>query len=523
MRRGGPRPAGRWRAACAVLAIAAIATPAAAVERPGQAAPARSLAELDEAFAASARELARRAEADGHGELAQTITDWHLPAADGRQLVVAIPAKLEKPVSVDTPDEQTIWDDFVAARRVRAGGLYEHAVFAARAHDRVPTRDELAKPAADAPPLPQRSCEAIRLVFLALRDDPDLERARAAAGWVKHAGEWLWPEAVRRHEKGEAFDPAFGWMTKAKLDRYRKGERSDRGRWITAAEDAKRPREVKHGREFHSDHWDIVSTADLPDAAALAARLEETRTVWRQVFGAFALEPKDLEKQLAGRGRTPPHAPHSAILCADRGQYVAELEPLEPLIGKTNGIYWTPTKTIWFYAGGQAAAAGHGGGPDPVTVHHEATHQLFAEARPGFEKTRQLAGDRSGFWAIEAAGVYLETITPTAFGWTVGGRDAGRVPAAKERLDEGFFVPLAELCGLGREAFQGDPRLPQLYSQIGGLADFFMNGADGRYREAFLEYLVRVYSGTADPDTLFRLCKRSGPDLDAEYRRHLAR
>jgi hypothetical protein len=97
------------------------------------------------------------------------------------------------------------------------------------------------------------------------------------------------------------------------------------------------------------------------------------------------------------------------------------------------------------------------------------------------------------------------------------------VPAAKERLDEGFFVPLAELCDLGREAFQGDARLPQLYSQIAGLADFFMNGADGRYREAFIEYLVRVYSGTADADTLFRLCKRSGADLDAEYRRHLAR
>jgi hypothetical protein len=519
MARGGTRAA-RSAAACVAVWLAALATTSAAADRPGHAAPVQTIAELDEAFATSARALARRAEVDGHADLAKTIADWSLPPAEGRQFVLAIPPRVEKPVSVDTPDEETIWSDFLAARRARAAGLYEHALVAAKAHDRVPTRDELAKPAADAPPLPQRSCEAIRLVFLALRDDPDHERARAAAGWVKHGGEWLLPEAVRRHDKGEVYDPAFGWMTKAKLERYRAGERSDRGRWITAADDATRPRDVKHGREFHTDHWDIVSTADLPDAAALAARLEETRDVWQQIFGAFALEPKDLEKRLAGRGRLPPQTPHAAILCRDRGQYVAELESLEPLIGKTNGIYWTPTKTTWCYTGG---ADGKTIGPDPVTVHHEATHQLFAEARSGFEKTRQLAGDRAGFWAIEAAGVYLETITPTPFGWTVGGRHAGRVPAAKERLDDGFFVPLAELCGLGREAFQGDPRLPQLYSQIAGLADFFMNGADGRYREAFIEYLVRVYSGTADADTLFRLCKRSGPDLDAEYRRHLAR
>jgi len=49
-----------------------------------------------------------------------------------------------------------------------------------------------------------------------------------------------------------------------------------------------------------------------------------------------------------------------------------------------------------------------------------------------------------------------------------------------------------------------------------------MNGADGALREPFVEYLVRVYSGTADPDTLARLCKQSYAELDDAYRRHLA-
>jgi len=78
-------------------------------------------------------------------------------------------------------------------------------------------------------------------------------------------------------------------------------------------------------------------------------------------------------------------------------------------------------------------------------------------------------------------------------------------------------VPLSELVALGREDFQADPRLTLLYDQCGGLADFFINARGGRYREAFVEYLVRVYTGTVTPDTLSRLCGRSHPELDAEY------
>ena len=96
--------------------------------------------------------------------------------------------------------------------------------------------------------------------------------------------------------------------------------------------------------------------------------------------------------------------------------------------------------------------------------------------------------------------------------------------AARERLlDDGFQIPLEELAGLGRRELQADQRLPQIYSQISGLADFFINGQGGRYREAFVEYLERVYTGSVSPDSLATLCRRTYPQLDDEYRRHLAR
>jgi HAMP domain-containing protein len=502
----------------AALAVAVAAVCLAAAAPPGGR-PARSLADLDDAFAASVRDLVRRAKAVGAEPLATTVAEWSLPSEPDRQLVVTIPPRPEPPPAVDSPETQSIWDDFCAARRARAAGLFEHAEFAAGAHDRRPTRDELAAAATavDRPPLEQRSCEAVRLLSLALRDDPGHERARAALGWVRRGDEWVTPEAARHLDRGAAFDPAFGWMAASRLERYRAGERSDAGRWISAADDDAKPRDVKHGREYHSDHWDVVAATPLATAAAVAAELETTRTVWRQAFGGFLWEPADLERRIAGRVRPMARTPHAAILCADRGQYLAELGRLEPRIAATDGIYWMPTKTVWFHAGGADGAS-----PDPVTVHHEATHQLFAEARPELDRVRHLAGERCGFWAIEAAACYLESLRPTSFGWTVGGRDAGRVPAARDLLAAGAFVPLEDLCGLGRQDFQARERPQDLYAQVAGLADFFMNGADGRYRESFVEYLVRVYSGTADPDTLARLCKRSYADLDDACRRHLS-
>lgn len=496
-------------AATAMTAVVLMTAAIAAAAPRGQ--PERSLAALDAEFEAAAADLVRRCRLAESDDLAALIDGWTLPAADGRQFAFRIPAIVETPATVTTDDTRSIWNDFLAARRARAEGLFAHAIFAAGRHDQLPTRADLAKPGAEqAVPLAQRSCEAIRLVYLALRDDPSHARAREAAGWTRRGDRWEWPEVARRIDQGEEFDPLLGWMPKGRLARQRSDRRpSDRPAVVNGT--TATVTDLRRAPQFASDHWEIVSTAEPTATAELATVLETTRLVWLQVFGGFALEPIDLERQLGGRGRSRPHLPYSAILCGSRDQYVAELQRLEPRISISDGLYWQPTRTIWCYA---APAL-----PARDTVRHEATHQLFAESRPDILRMRSEPGRRCGFWAVEAAALYAESLTEAPFGWTLGGRDRGRCPTAREQLvaDE-FYLPLADLAALGREAFQADERLARLYDQCGGLADFFMNASDGRYREAFVEYLVRVYSGTAAPDTLFRLCGRSGPELDTEYR-----
>ncbi len=476
--------------------------------------PSKSLAKLDEEYAAAEKDLLRRCRLDGHDDLAALIAAWKLPTVDGRQLAFTIPATLETPACVDTDGERAIWSDSLAARRARAAGTYEHAVFAARAHDHQPTRTELADPDREAPLMAQASCEAIRLLFLTLRDDPTHEMARTAAGWIRRGDRWEWPEAAKRLDRGDAYDSEFGWMTKSKLARYRGGERSLRGRWVPAAEDDATLRDVKHGRQFDADHWEIVSTAPPEATGDVASQLETTRLVWLQIFGAFAVEPAELEKRLGGRGRVSPQTPHSAILCGSRRQYITELRTLEPRIAIADGLYWQPTATSWFFADPKV--------PPVATIRHEGFHQLFSESRPDFAKLKADPGARAGFWAVEAAALYAESIAKTPFGWMIGGRDAGRAPAARTLVaNDTFYLPLADLTALGREGFQNHDRLTDLYDQCGGLADFFMNAHDGRYREAFVKYLTRVYSGTADPDTLARLCRTSYAELDTDYKKFM--
>ena len=473
-------------------------------------------AQLDEEWATTAADLARRAEAGGHRELATLVSGWQLPDEGERQFVFAIPAvppQAAPPDWLDTPAEQTIWEDFLTARRTRAAGTFALAVAAVQPEAPQSRRNEADD--SERTRLRRGAEEAIRLVSRALRDDPDHARARAVGSWVKRDGHWVWPETARRRDKGEEYSPEFGWLPQGRQKRYAAGERYAHGRW-TMADAARRPITApgdidKQGWKFASDHWQITTTADEKAAAKLAMQMEEAHAVWLQVFGGFQYEPAEWKQRLEGRGRPKALEPFAAKLAADRQAYVAALEPLEPLISRTLGIYWTPTHTAWFF---------EGEGQERTTVHHEATHQLFAEKR----RTSPLAGERCGFWAIEAAACYMESLEPTPWGWTVGGRDAGRAPMARERLvEDGFHVPLAELTALGRTAFQSDDRLPQIYSEISGLADFFMNGRQAEYREAFVEYLTRIYTGTVDADTLSRLCRKSYAELDDEYRRHMSR
>jgi hypothetical protein len=153
---------------------------------------------------------------------------------------------------------------------------------------------------------------------------------------------------------------------------------------------------------------------------------------------------------------------------------------------------------------------------------HEAVHQLFQESKPSAKRVGLLVN----FWIVEGIANYFETLRehydPTAgLYFTIGKWDAGRLPAARLRLQEDYFVPFSELTALGMRDVQRNQEIVKLYSQATGMTAFLMDADQQRYRESLVRYLDAVYSGRDSGRSLSEEAGASYSDLDQEYRRFL--
>ena len=82
-------------------------------------------------------------------------------------------------------------------------------------------------------------------------------------------------------------------------------------------------------------------------------------------------------------------------------------------------------------------------------------------------------------------------------------------------------MPLAELDALGMTDLQQRPDIARLYSQSAGLASFFIDGRDGKYRRAFRELLRLIYAGRDEAGSLPELTGRNAGELDREYQQFM--
>ena len=151
-------------------------------------------------------------------------------------------------------------------------------------------------------------------------------------------------------------------------------------------------------------------------------------------------------------------------------------------------------------------------------MYHEATHQLFHEARHAAASLEE----NGNFWIVEGIAVYMESLREEN-GWQVlGGLDDVRVVAARQHLIDGdFYVPFKKLVGYTMQQVQGDPKIASLYSQAAGMTSFLIHYDGGRYRGALVAYLAEVYSGRNDRGALARLTGASYEELDRQYRAYL--
>jgi hypothetical protein len=369
---------------------------------------------------------------------------------------------------------------------------------------------DLATKAADA----EQLSLAFQWATEALRENPNHSEARRVLGYEQLDGQWLTSYGVRMADAGKFWHPQFGWLDDADVPRYEAGERFAGGRWITAEADAARRKQMKNGWQVRTDHFLVTTNHSLEAAAELAARLERLHQIWRQLFAGFYLSENEVRRLFAGE-REPRKQirPFRVYYHRDHEEYADALRRRQPRIAETLGIYFDETSEAHFFAGEDQ---------DAGTLYHEAVHQLFQESRPA---ARQIGRD-ANFWIIEGVATYFETLTehfdPEAgLYFTVGEWNAGRLPAARNRLSEDFYVPLDELIRMGKSDVQQHTEIAKLYSQASGLAAFLMDAEDGRYREPLVRYLNEVYAGRDNEQSLRHATGGSYDELDAAYRRYI--
>lgn len=479
--------------------------------------------QLYKSYASQLQNLADECVSHGLAQQADLTKRW-LPEREPATIYVFIlPTDSAAPASLaETPEAQNWWQKFMELRRAEAESLFS-----------------LARRALDE----KQDALAFELARETVRENPDHEAARRVLGDRKHGDAWVSADVARRLDAGQVWSDDFGWLPADRLKRYQDGQRYYRGKWISAAEDARQHSNIRSGWNVESEHYSITTNDSLEAAAKLARRLELLNTAWRQIFVGFYARPAQVEQwfsalappvgntvgnskptasgentaagelSVAPAADLGPRKRHQVTYFHDKQEYVDALKAMQPQIEMSIGYYSDASRAVYFFA------ADH---PYAGTLNHEATHQLFRETPPASIDP----GRKNNFWIVEAIACYMESleehqlIDGEAYGsyLTVGGANAGRVPAARKRLlDDSFYVPFRELAGYGMTELQHDPRVASIYSQIAGQAWFLMHADQGRYRDALMKYLVDVYTGRATADTLEKLTGEKFEQLDRQY------
>lgn len=443
-------------------------------------------------FAQRLERLGERCEQLGLEKQAKITRAWKIRRDRRRQYLFLLP---EPNLPAGKPTETSTllgpwWRDFTKIRAEYASEVFKLAQQALAAH---------------------RPALAYQLVYEVLREDPQHQAARKILGHQKTGGHWHTSFAARKLRSRQVWHSKYGYLPRGFVKRYDSGQRRLRNRWGTIAEEEQlRGGQIENGWQVETAHYEITTNHSLEAGVQLGQRLEELHSVWRQLFVSYWTSEAELSLRFRGR-RFAKKAPrkHQVILFRNRQEYVSYLEKSEPQIDITLGIYLDRRRTAYFYAGDKQAE---------TTWFHEATHQLFHETRP----VSTQVGGNANFWIIEGIALYLESLVRHSAYYTVGGVAADRLQYARYRaLAEGFYIPLNEFVGLSREQLQTDERIRRLYSQAAGLTHFLADYDQGRYRHALADYLLAVYQGQDDRQTLAKLCGVGYQQLDDEYRRFL--
>ncbi|MEX0716121.1 MAG: DUF1570 domain-containing protein [Planctomycetaceae bacterium] len=339
--------------------------------------------------------------------------------------------------------------------------------------------------------------------------DPDHAAARRLLGFVRSGDEWVTPFEKQQSLRNVWHDK-YGWLPKAHVERYEKGERYLNRRWVSAAQEAEIRRDFRHAWEIRTEHFLVKTNHSLERGVEVARKLEIFHDYFVRTFAGFFNTPQQLRQLFEGGAARSPRVanpkPYVVYYYRTKDEYQQTLIGKIPQIGITNGLYYTTDRISYFF---------HDEDVEP-TLYHEATHQMFYESVAG----DRMIAEAGNFWIIEGIACYLESFRVENGSYSVGDPNYVRFLNARFRyLNDGYYVPLARFASHGMRAFQMDTQnIARNYSQASGLAHFFMHHDGGRHRDALVTHLTQLYASRPDRvQSLAELTGVSFAELDKQY------
>ncbi len=443
--------------------------------------------------------LAWQAHQAGHTQLARQAAGW-LPQLPERLTVVYLleEESVEASVSASSGDRRekkdshqhpALREQFDQLRKQQAEAFFQLARQAAR-------EGQVAL--------------ALECLNHAARDDPDHPHLRRFWGFRRFQDRWVRSLAAGRLRRGWVDHPRWGWLPKGHVERYERGQRRVRSRWVSRTEAQRYHSNPRTPWRVETQHFVVETTTSLEQGVAVARRLEKLFHVWRVLFAAYAYQPSQVRKALdSPRGLPAPRTKFRVTYFATEQQYRQALQQHLPPQVRTFGLYLAPLRRSFFFVPEE---------PDDPTLFHELTHQFCNE-------TRSVAGQvgrKANFWIVEGVACYMESLQLDGNRAVLGGVDADRLQDARYYLyHDRFYLPLERLCALGMQPLQQHAEITKLYAQAAAWTHLLMHAERGRYRAVLMQYLDQVFRGRDDPGTLRRLLSRSWQELDAQYRQFM--
>ena len=419
-----------------------------------------------------------------------------------------LPKKVQPKLPKTLSDVARRWRvKFRKAKSDYANGLYKLARDVIASRDRFPSY-------------------AFELIHETAYYDSDHAAVRRMLGYVRSGDVWLTHFEKKKQLDGEVWHDKFGWLPKAHVKNYEMGLEyyvppgGVKGTWKKADVVAALRRRFRNGWRIKTENYEVVTNHSLQEGVRVAKKLEEFHRHFFRIFAGFFNTPQQMQKLFAGTAkRTFSNRRYRVHYYRDKKEYLTQLKSFYPpsQLGQTSGLYLTDQdRRHPGRKNGRVAHFFHNPNYDNTpTLYHEATHQIFYESLT----SRRTIAERRDFWIIEGISCYIESFKIKDDIVTLGDPRYPRFVAAKFRyVNDRYYVPLARFSAMGMADFQRDRRIQANYSQASGLAKFFMEYDDGRYRDALIEHLSQLYrSSGRRAASLSQLTGVDYATLDRQY------